>query len=307
MNLLLPILLIAALSAPVAAAPFTVVTTTPDLAAIAKEVGKDRIDVTSMASGLQDPHFLDPRPSFLVKLNRADLLIEGGLDLEAGWLPTLLASARNPRLRVGEPGRLDASLGINVLGGMTGPIDRSQGDVHGKGNPHFLTDPMNGAIVAEAIAQRLCSLDPGGCASYAANAKAFRGRVEAALVRWTATLASYQGAKVVAYHDSWPYFTERFGLTTAGFIEPKPGVPPPPSHISALTDLIKREQVKVILMEPYHERGIPDLVARQTGAKVVVLVAGAGKAQGTADYLAFFETAVAQVAEALSGGSRAAR
>lgn len=301
------VVLLAALASPAAAAPLTVVTTTADLAAIAKAVGKDRVDVTSMASGIQDPHFLDPRPSFLVKLNRADLLIEGGLELEAGWLPALLGSARNPRLRLGEPGRVDASQGIAVLGVPSGPIDRSQGDVHGKGNPHFLTDPMNGAIVAETIAQRLCSFDAGGCEIFKSNAQSFRGRIETALVKWTKALAPHQGAKIVAYHDSWPYFTKRFGLTTVGFVEPKPGVPPPPAHISALADLIRREQVKVILMEPYHERSVPDLVARQTGAKVVVLAPAVGGAPTSDDYLVFFETGVARLAEALAGGSQVVR
>ncbi len=304
MTWLLPIALLAALVSPVAAAPLTVVTTTPDLAAIATEVGKDRIEVSSMASGLQDPHFLDPRPSFLVKLNRADLLIEGGLDLEVGWLPPLLASARNPRLRSGEAGRLDASQGIQILGVPTGPVDRSQGDVHGKGNPHFLMDPMNGAIVAETIAQRLCSLDAGGCATYQRNAQSFRTRIEAALVKWTTSLAPYSGAKVIVYHDSWLYFTNRFGLTIVGFVEPKPGVPPPPSHVSELVDLITREQVKVILMEPYHDRSIPDLLARQTAVKVLVLAPTVSGAPGTDDYVSLFDTNVAAVVQALGAKGR---
>lgn len=307
MKLLVSMVLLAALSAPAAAAPLTVVTTTPDLAAIAKEVGKDRIEVTSMASGVQDPHFLDPRPSFLVKLNRADLLIEGGLGLELGWLPTLLASARNPRLRAGEPGRLNASDGVEVLGLPTGPVDRSQGDVHGRGNPHFLMDPMNGAMAADTIAQRLCGLDAGECASFQANARAFRGRIETALVTWTTTMAPYRGAKVIVYHDSWRYFTKRFGLTTVGYVEPKPGVPPPPSHVSALTDLIKREQVPVILMEPYHDRSIPDLLARQTGVRVVVLAPTVGGTPGAEDYLALFDTDVARVAEAIGATRPVAR
>jgi zinc/manganese transport system substrate-binding protein len=299
--------LVAALVSPVAAAPLTVVTTTPDLAAIAKEVGGNRVDVASLATGVQDPHFIDPRPSFLVKLNRADLLIEGGLDLEVGWLPVLLDSARNPRLRVGEPGRLDASQGIAILGVPSGPVDRSQGDVHGKGNPHFLMDPMNGAIAAGTIAQRLCGLDPDGCASFNANAQAFRGRIEAALAKWTKALAPYQGAKVIVYHDSWPYFTNRFGLTTVGYVEPKPGVPPPPSHVSALADLIKRDQVPVILMEPYHERSIPDLLARQTGVKVLVLAPMVGGTPGTDSYVALFDTDIAHLADALGATRPVAR
>jgi zinc/manganese transport system substrate-binding protein len=307
MRCLLFLALLAVAASPVAAAPLNVVTTTSDLAAIAKDVGTDRVEVTSLASGVQDPHFLDPRPSFLVKLNRADLLIDGGLDLEIGWLPTLLASARNPRLRTGEPGRLEASSGIQVFGVPDGRVDRSQGDVHGRGNPHFLMDPLNGAIVADTIAQRLCELDAGGCASFKFNAQALRGRIEGALAKWTTTLAPYQGAKVVVYHDSWPYFTKRFGLTTVGYVEPKPGVPPPPSHVSALADLIKREQVSVILMEPYHQRSIPDLLARQTGVKVLVLAPTVGATPGTESYVALFDTDVARVAEALGAPRPAAR
>jgi ABC-type Zn uptake system ZnuABC Zn-binding protein ZnuA len=300
MRLLQLILVLSALASPAAASPLIVVTTMPDLAAIAKEVGKDRIEVTSLASGIQDPHFLDPRPSFLVKLNRAALLIEGGLELEVGWLPPLLDGARNPRLRPGEPGRLDASQGITLLGVPTGSVDRSQGDVHGKGNPHYLVDPLNGVIVAETIAKRLCSLDAGGCAAFTSNARSFRTRIETGLSKWMNSLAPYQGAKIVVYHDSWPYFTKRFGLTTVGYVEPKPGVPPPPSHVSELTSLMEREQVKVIMMEPYHDRSIPDLVARQTGATVLVLAPTVGGAPGTDDYVALFETDVARLVEALS-------
>jgi zinc/manganese transport system substrate-binding protein len=298
------IAVLVALSTPVTAATLSIVTTTPDLAAIAREVGGTRIDVTSLSTGVQDPHFVDPRPSLLVKLNRADILIEGGLDLEVGWLPVLLESARNPRLRVGSPERIEAARGIQVLGVPEGPVDRSMGDIHGKGNPHFLVDPMNGAIVGETIADRLCGLDPGGCATYRANAKAFRGRIETALVKWMKVMAPYQRAKIVAYHDSWIYFTGRFGLNVVGFVEPKPGVPPPPSHVAALSDLIKRERVKVIVMEPYHERSIPDLLARQTGARVLMLAPTVGGGPGTGDYLALFDTDVAQLAEALGTGSR---
>jgi zinc/manganese transport system substrate-binding protein len=304
MRLLTLILILSALASPVAAAPLTVVTTTPDLASIAKEVGKDRIDVTSLASGIQDPHFLDPRPSFLVKLNRAALLIEGGLELEVGWLPALLDGARNPRLRVGEPGRLDASQGIEVIGVPAGGVDRSQGDVHGKGNSHYLVDPMNGAIVAETIAKRLCILDAAGCDSFTSNAQSFRNRIETGLSKWMKLLAPHQGTRIVVYHDSWPYFTKRFGLTTVGYVEPKPGVPPPPSHVSALSDLMKREQVKVIMMEPYHERSIPDLLARQTGATVLVLAPTVGATPGTDDYVALFETNVARLVEAFVRGGR---
>jgi ABC-type Zn uptake system ZnuABC Zn-binding protein ZnuA len=168
-------------------------------------------------------------------------------------------------------------------------------------------DPLNGAIVAQTIAQRLCDLDAGSCVSYKSNAEAFRGRIETALAKWTTTLAPYEGAKIVAYHDSWPYFTKRFGLTAVGYVEPKPGVPPPPSHVSRLADLIKREHVQVILMEPYHERSIPDLLARQTGVKVVVLAPTVGGTPGTESYVGLFDTDVAHVAEALDGTRPGAR
>jgi len=289
-----------ALATQAEAASLTVVATTPDLAAIAREVGRDRVSVTSMAAGGQDPHFLDPRPSFLVKLNRADLLIEGGLDLEIGWLPALLASARNPKLRPGELGRLNASERIAVLGVPGGRVDRSQGDVHGKGNPHFLTDPVNGAVVADTIAQRLCRLDVEGCVDYRANAEAFRRRIDAAVAGWTDVLSPYRGTKIVAYHDTWSYFTKRFGLTTVGFVEPKPGVPPPPSHISALVDLIQREHVPVIVMEPYASRSIPDLVARQTGCRVLVLAPTVGALPATDDYVAMVDANVKALARALA-------
>ncbi|HET8761284.1 MAG TPA: metal ABC transporter substrate-binding protein [Nitrospiria bacterium] len=303
----LVVLFVAALVNPASGGPLSVVATTTDLAAIAKAVGDVRVDVASLATGVQDPHFIDPRPSFLVKLNRADLLIDGGLDLEVGWLPALLDSARNPRLHIGEPGRLDASQGIRVLGVPTGSVDRSQGDVHGKGNPHYLVDPMNGVIVADTIAKRLCRLDAAGCDVFTSNAQAFRTRIETGLSKWTKSLAPYRGAKIVVYHDSWPYFTKRFALNTVGYVEPKPGVPPPPSHVSALTDLMRREQAKIIMMEPYHERSIPDLLARQTGATVLVLAPTVGATPGTDDYVALFDTDVTRLVEALSAGGPAAK
>lgn len=289
---------------PAVAAGLTVVATTSDLGAIAREVGGARVRVTSLAQGPQDPHFIDPRPSLLVALNKADMLIEGGLDLEVGWLPSLLDGARNPRLRVGEPGRVNASARVSVLGVSTGPVDRSAGDVHPLGNPHFLLDPMNGVTAAETIAERLCAVDQSECEGYRSNAEAFRRRIDVALVRWKAALAPFRGAKIVTYHESWPYFAARFDLIVAGFVEPKPGVPPPPSHVAALADLIARDGVKVIVMEPYFARAIPDLLARQTGARVLVLAPAAGGLPATDDYLSMFDVNVARLVEALSSGER---
>lgn len=289
---------------PADAAQLRVAAATPDLGAIAREVGGSHVVVTSLIKGAQDPHFVDPRPSLLVTLGRADALIEGGLGLEAGWLPSLVEGARNTKIRPGSPGRINASVGIQVLGLPSGPIDRSMGDVHPGGNPHFLLDPLNGAAVAETIAEHFCALDVGRCGEYRDRAAAFRRTIGEALERWTTRLAPYRGAKLVTYHDSWVYFTERFGLEIVGFVESRPGVPPASSHVATLSDLIRREGVKVIVMEPYFSRSIPDLIARQTGAQVLVLAPSVGALPATDDYVSMCDVNVGRLAEALSIGEK---
>ncbi len=194
-----------------ALAKLTVVATTPDLGAVASAVGGDRVAVTNLAKPTEDPHFVDARPTHIVTLNRADALIEGGAELELGWLPPLIEGARNPRLAPGAPGRISASEGVQLLD-IPAVADRSRGDIHAAGNPHFMMDPLNAKIVAAHIADSFCRIDAGGCGAYKANLAAFTGRLDAKMKEWSAALAPCKGAPVVTYHATWRYFAERFGL-----------------------------------------------------------------------------------------------
>ncbi|MGB3942102.1 MAG: metal ABC transporter substrate-binding protein [Candidatus Manganitrophaceae bacterium] len=275
------------------------VTTTEDLAAIAKEVGGDRVQVESLAKGTQDPHFLEAKPSLILKLSRADLFVQVGLDLEAGWVPALLVGARNGKIQRGEPGFVDASIGITLLEVPTGRIDRSAGDIHLQGNPHFWLDPMNGKQIARNIGEGLKRVDPERAPFYDRNIADFSRRLDEAAARWEEKMKPFAGTKVITYHKSWPYFLKRFGLTATGYIEPKPGIPPSASHLNDLIALIKQEQVKVILMEPYFSDQAPKFVAEKSGAKVIVLPPSVSIATGMKDYFQLFDSLVDTLAEAL--------
>lgn len=283
----------------VEAAPLKVVTTTEDLAAIAKEVGGERVEAESLAKGVQNPHFIEAKPSFMLKLSRADLFVQVGLELEQAWVGPLLLGARNGKVQSGAPGFVDASRGITTLEVPTEPIDRSAGDVHLQGNPHIWLDPVNGKQIARNIAEGLKRVDPKGAAEYDRNLDAFSARIDAALPRWQERMKPFEGAKVITYHKSWPYFLKRFGLTATGYIEPKPGIPPSPSHLKDLIALIQREQVKVILIEPYFSDQAPKFVAEKSGAKVIVLPPSVSVATGIKDYFQLFDSLVDTMAEAL--------
>ena len=207
-----------------------VVTATEDLASIAAEVGGDKIAVDSIAKGYQDPHFVEAKPSFILKLQRADLLIVVGRELEIGWLPPLINQSRNAKVQPGGPGYLDASLQARILDLPTGQITRAKGDVHPLGNPHYWLDPENGKIIAKSIAAKLGELRPNDRAFFDQRLADFTSRLDAAEKRWLAQMAPYKGAKVVTYHSSYPNFAERFGLNVVGFVEPRPGIPPTPQH-----------------------------------------------------------------------------
>lgn len=284
---------------PADAAPIKVVTTTEDLAAIAREVGGERVQVESLARGVQDPHFVEAKPSLMLKLSRADLFVQVGLELEVGWVSPLLLGARNGKIQSGAPGFADASRGVTALEIPTGPIDRSAGDVHLQGNPHLWLDPMNGKQIAENIAEGLKRIDPKGTAMYERNLADFSDRIDAALPRWQERMKPLEGMKVITYHNSWPYFLKRFGLIAAGYIEPKPGIPPSTSHLKELINLIQREQVKVIVMEPYFSDQAPKFVAEKTGAKVVILPPSVSTSTGIKDYFQLFDHLVNTLAEAL--------
>ncbi len=285
------------------AAPLRVVTTTEDLAAIAREVGGSLVKVESLTRGFQDPHFLEARPSLMLKASRADLFIQVGLDLEVGWAPALLVGARNPGIQPGSPGYLDVSRNIQPLEVSQTPVDRSQGDVHPLGNPHYWLDPENGKVIAQNIAQSLKAILPNQSPTIAQNQKDFVVNLDKAITRWKARMKPHEGTKVITYHKSWTYFAKRFGLEVVGYVEPKPGIPPSPAHINQLITLMKQERVKLIIIEPYFSRSIPDLLSRETGAKILVLPPSVGGAEGVKTYFDLFDYLTNQVATSLENGA----
>ncbi len=297
----LPILGLAAslCSAAPLQAKLNVVATLPDYGAIAEAIGGDKVKVTSLAKGTEDPHFVDARPSFIRVLNQADVLIEGGAELEIGWLPPLVNSARNAKILSDAPGHVVLSRNIRLLDVPSGPVDRSMGDVHPAGNPHYNLDPANGKIIAAAVAEAFGKLDSANAAVYQANLKKFDERLDAKLAEWTKAMEPFRGTKVVTYHKSFDYFLERFGLVLAGTIEPKPGIEPSPTHINALIPRAKEEGVKLVLVEPNRPRKTPTYVAENTGAKLVLAPGLVGGAEKVTDYFSLFDYDVARIVEAL--------
>ena len=272
-----------------AANKLKVVTATEDPASITREVGGDRVEVTSVGRGYQDPHFIEPKPSFLLLLKNADLLEVVGLELEIGWLPPLLDQSRNPNILVGQKGYLDLSQGVEILDRPTSSINRSMGDVHPLGNPHYWLDPANAVRMGIEITNKLTELRPADAAYFAQRLQAFKVRMNEANKRWVAEMAPYRGAKIVTYHPSWPNFARHFGLDIAGTVEPKPGIPPSPSHTLEIINLIEQQHIKAIVMEPYFDRKTPDFIAARTGAKVVVLYPSVGGKAGLDDYFKLFD------------------
>src|SRR2546425_6230863 len=266
-----------------AQAKLNVVATLPDFAALAREIGGDKVEVTVMAKPTEDPHFVDARPSFVVQLRTADVLIEGGAELEIGWLPPLLQNARNPKIEVGKPGRVVASQGVRLMGVPTN-VTRAAGDVHALGNPHFMTDPIIAKAVAQHIAQSFSAIDATNAGSYDANYKKFESTINAKLQEWGTVMLPFKGQNVVAYHDSWVYFAHRFGLNIDLFLEPKPGIPPSPSHLVEVIAQMKAQKIKAIIVEPFHDRKIAEKVASATGAKVVDFAQFPGGIPGTDTY-----------------------
>ena len=286
---IITLLLSLAVAAPSAAQLPKVVTTTEDLAALVREVGGDKVSVESIAKGYQDPHFVEAKPSFILKLHDADLLIVIGRELDLGWLPPLMTQSRNAKIQVGGPGYLDASQGVRILEIPTGQITRAMGDVHPSGNPHYWLDPDNGRIIAKSIAAALTRISPNDKAYFDQRYADFDRRLADAQKRWAAAMAPYKGTKVVTYHRSWPNFTERFGLDVIGYVEPKPGIPPSPSHTINLIAEMKRQNVKLILVEPYFDLKTPESIARETGGKVVVLTPSVGGVKEAGNYIALFD------------------
>jgi zinc/manganese transport system substrate-binding protein len=276
-------------------AKLNVVATTPDLGAIAHEIGGDHIDLVTLAKPTEDPHFVDAKPSFIVKLNRADALIEGGAELEAGWLTPLLEGARNARLEPGKPGRIAASEGIALLD-VPAALDRSQGDIHAAGNPHYLTDPQNAKIVAAHVARSLSDLDPSAAAAFSANLKTFNERLDAKMTEWQQSLAPFRGRAIVTYHNYWIYFGHRFGFPMDLYLEPKPGIPPTPAHLAEVIMKMKAANLKLIAVQPYQNRRTAETVASRTGAVVLDWPSFPG-GKGTENYEDWIDSLVKSIVQ----------
>ena len=280
-------------------AKLNVVATTPDIAAIAKEIGGDKIELTTMARPTEDPHFVDAKPSFIVKLNKADVLIHGGAELEVGWLPKLIEQARNAKIISAAKGEVRCCEGVRMLE-VPEKLDRSAGDIHAAGNPHFLVDPKNAKIVAHHIAEAFASLDAANRSFYEANSARFIAALDAKLVEWQARLAPFRGQHVVAYHNSWLYFADRFELKIEIFLEPKPGIPPSPAHLATVMAKMKEQNARVVIVDPYLNRKTAETVARGTGAKVVDVTQFPGGVKGTeGGYIALMDYLVNSLATAL--------
>jgi zinc/manganese transport system substrate-binding protein len=281
-----------------AEAKLNVVATLPDFASIAQEIGGDKIDITAMAKATEDPHFVDARPSFVVKLRQADVLIDGGAELEIGWLPPLLQNARNPKIEIGKPGRVQAFEGVRLVN-VPANVTRAAGDVHAMGNPHFTVDPIIAKAIAQHIATAFAAVDPPNAAAYQANYKTFEAKINAKLQEWGAKLLPFKGQSLVAYHDSWVYFAHRFGFNIDIFLEPKPGIPPSPSHLAEVINQMKAQHIKAIIVEPYHNRKIAEKVAAETGAKVVDFAQFPGGLPNTESYIQLIDALVNRLAAAL--------
>ncbi|HWW17618.1 MAG TPA: metal ABC transporter substrate-binding protein [Candidatus Saccharimonadales bacterium] len=281
-----------------AAAKLKIMAATMDLASLAQEVGGDKVEVESIARGYQDPHFVDAKPSFLLKLKRADLLIVVGLELEIGWLPPLINQSTNPKIQVAAPGYLDASRFARILEIPTGQVTRAEGDVHPLGNPHYWLDPENGLRIAKGIADKLSEMRPEDAAYFAQRYADFEQRLKQADQRWLAEMKPYEGRKIVTYHRSWPNFAEHFHLNVVGYVEPRPGIPPSPQHTVELIQQMKRENVKVIVVEPYFDLKTPNSIARETGGQVLVLPPSVGGEKEITDYFKLFDYDISKLKQA---------
>ena len=274
-----------------ASAQLRVVATTPDLASVAREIGGDKVNVVALAKPTEDPHYVDAKPSHIVTLNRADALIEGGAELELGWLPPLLENSRNSKISAGAPGRIVASDGVKMLEIPTS-FDRSKGDVHSLGNPHFMIDPVTVRIIARNIASHFAQIDPKSAATYNGNLARFNTKLDAKYADWQRQLAPYRGARIVTYHKDFVYLAQRFGLTIVDELEPKPGIAPSPAHLAQVIGKMKSTNAKVILVQPFQNRKTAETVARQTGAVVLDVPQQPGAVPNTTTYFDMMDNLV---------------
>ncbi|HTM45944.1 MAG TPA: metal ABC transporter substrate-binding protein [Polyangiaceae bacterium] len=282
-----------------ASAELRVVTTTTDLGYFASTIGSNKVHIDTICQGTQDPHFVQARPSYMVTLSRADLVVAVGLELEVGWLPSLIQGARNPAINPGRPGYFEASSAIQAIDIPQGGVDRSRGDIHPFGNPHFWLDPLNAKLATHAIAERMAQLDPANAEFFRANARAFEQRIDAKMAQWTAQMAPFKGTKIASYHATFNYFHKRFGLDGIGYLEDRPGIPPSPAHLVDLIRQIRDQHVPVIFHESFYDRSTSDMVGARSGAQVLVLPTSVGGANGTATYEQLIDTLINQFLAAM--------
>ncbi len=296
-------------SGEVALAKVRVITSLPNFAAITKEIGGDKVDVESLAKGYQDPHFVDGKPSYVLKLNRADLLIYNGLELEIGWLPPLITGSRNSKITsTNSPGNLNASTLIsNILEVPTARVDRSMGDIHPGGNPHYWLDPRNGIAIANGIAERLKEIDPKNASYYDERLGDFVGRLNAKMKEWDEKLAPYKGTQIVTYHKGWVYFSNWAGFEEVGYVEPKPGIPPSPSYVADLIRKIQGINVKLVIAESFYPQKTPALIAEKAGASFLTLPASVGGRDGINTYFDLFDVIVGDITSKLASTKEAIR
>ncbi len=275
-----------------------VVTSLTDLRSITELVGGDKVDVFAIATGFQNPHFVDPKPSYILKLSKADMFVTVGLDLETGWVPPLLNSARNAAIMVGGAGYVDASVNVPLLQ-VPSSVNRGEGDIHIYGNPHYWLDPLISKVIAKNIYDGLVRLDGADEAYFKANLAAFDDKIDVKIKEWTAKMMPFKGTKIIAYHNEWVYFEHRFGLQIVDFLEPKPGIPPSPSQLAKVIGEMKSANIKIIITSPYFTAESAQLVARNASGKVVTLATSVGADPGIKTYFDLFDYNVAKMVDAL--------
>ena len=275
-----------------------VVTTTTDLRSITELIGGNKVSVNAIATGYQNPHFVDPKPSYIINLSNADMFVTVGLDLEIGWSPQLLSSSRNSKIQKGSEGYVDASIGVGLLQVPTS-ANRGEGDIHIYGNPHYWLDPLNGKVIARNIANGLERIDPSNKSFYENNLQVFFNNIDVKLKQWEAEMAPFRGTKVIAYHNEWVYFETRFGLKIVDFMEPKPGIPPTPSQLVKVIGEVKANHIKVIITSPYFTTSSADVVAKQTGVKVLTIATSTGAFPSIRNYFDLFDYDIAQLTAVL--------
>ncbi len=275
-----------------------VVATIPDLKALTEEVGGNLVEVESLARGTQNAHEIEIRPSLMLKLRRADILVENGLELDS-WADVAVQGANNPKIVRGAPGRVDVSRGIQVLDVPATRVDRSMGDVHPLGNPHYSLDPGMAPIITQNIVDGLARFAPEHRATFEKNRQAFLARLDEAMARWTRALEPFKGAKVVVYHPQWIYILTRFGLSQAATLEDRPGIPASPAHLTKVIRQMKEERIKMIIVEPWNDLKLATRVAEEAGAKAVVLASMVGGVKGADSYIAAIDHNVNTLAQAL--------